>query len=183
MIFSLSSAIYGKLNKSSFYKKSKNEKIHSDRSFKIVYIWIKYSTFLFSLTAVFFSWPRALILFTDIRLILIGSLVCMLSISLFIKATRDLGESYSPCYDSYKPHQLITRGLYSLIRHPIYTSNILLLTGLFFISGNTIILLNTLTLIVFYYRAAIFEEKVFTKIFPEYSAYSKRTNRFLPRLF
>lgn len=180
VIFSISSYLYSKINDSTFYKKGKGVKIKSDSSFKAIYIWIKYSTLILTLSSILFREPQFLILFSNSICVLIGSLICILSVSLFTKATRDLGANYSPCYDSYKPNVLVTTGIYSVVRHPIYTSNIFLLFGISLISGNIIVFLNLTILIIFYYRASVFEENQFQKLFPNYKEYSRNTKRFIP---
>jgi protein-S-isoprenylcysteine O-methyltransferase Ste14 len=183
MVFSLSSRMYQKLNNDSFYRNEKKIKIKSDAIFKPIYLWIKFSTLIFVLSSILFKQPKFLILFDDPRVVLLGCLLCLLSLSLFLKATRELGTNYSPCYDSYKPAQLVTGGVYSHVRHPIYTSNILLLVGLFLMSGAIPVLINTIIVIIFYYRATIFEEREFSKTFPQYNEYARKTKKFIPGLF
>ena len=66
----------------------------------------------------------------------IGISVSFIAISFFISSKIALGNNYSPCYDQRKPKNITSSGLYKYVRHPIYSSNILLLIGALLISGS-----------------------------------------------
>ena len=66
-----------------------------------------------------------------------------IAITLFSISRFSLGKNYSPCYDSYMPKNIKTSGIYSLVRHPIYTSNTLLMIGIFISTGSLIVAVNT----------------------------------------
>jgi len=55
----------------------------------------------------------------------------------------------------YKNKQLATTGAYSLVRHPLYLGNFLILAGFTLASGNWIVALVVVLFFVFYYPAAI----------------------------
>jgi protein-S-isoprenylcysteine O-methyltransferase Ste14 len=82
-------------------------------------------------------------------------------------------------------HELVTRGPYSRIRHPGYTS------AIFAALAYVLLYLNVITLIVFLavlataYKRAVLEEELLASedgFGQEYRDYMKRTGRFLPRL-
>jgi protein-S-isoprenylcysteine O-methyltransferase Ste14 len=98
----------------------------------------------------------------------------------FIWSKISLAEEYSPCFDSMKPRTIVERGPYRLVRHPIYSSNILLLAGLTLATGSAWLLLNTLLLIGFYGHTARLEERELKEQFPAYRSYVARTWRFVP---
>jgi protein-S-isoprenylcysteine O-methyltransferase Ste14 len=112
----------------------------------------------------------------------LGISISGLSISLFTLARFSLGDNYSPCYDSYLPKNINTTGIYSIVRHPIYTSNILLVLGIFLSSGSAIILFNGTVLTIYYYISAAREENAIAKKFPSYSSYQIKTGMFFPHL-
>jgi len=55
----------------------------------------------------------------------------------------------------YKNKQLAATGAYSLVRHPLYLGNFLILAGFTLASGNWIVALVVLFFFLFYYPAAI----------------------------
>jgi protein-S-isoprenylcysteine O-methyltransferase Ste14 len=99
---------------------------------------------------------------------------------LFFIAGINLGDHYTPCYDSYIPEDIIQNGVYKLIRHPIYTSNLLLIIGVFIACGSALILINFFILFIYYLMAALSEEKALLNHFPQYKKYKKQTGMFLP---
>ena len=99
---------------------------------------------------------------------------------LFSIARFSLGENYSPCYDSYLPKSVNTKGIYSIVRHPIYSSNILLVIGIFISSASLIVLFNGLVLLLYYYISAKREENAIASKFPSYSTYQLKTGMFFP---
>tara|TARA_Y100001970_G_scaffold219242_1_gene268980 strand:- start:52 stop:408 length:357 start_codon:yes stop_codon:yes gene_type:complete len=109
-----------------------------------------------------------------------GIAVSGVAITLFAMSRFSLGKNYSPCYDSYMPKNLKTTGIYSLVRHPIYSSNILLMIGIFISTGSLIIAANTLVLFIYYALSALIEEKAIAKRFPKYESYKRKTGMFLP---
>ena len=78
-----------------------------------------------------------------------GISISTISIGLFVSSKISLGKNYSPCYDQRKPKRIVMTGTYKFIRHPIYSSNILLISSV----GNYIriylILFNLLLLVLF----------------------------------
>ena len=111
----------------------------------------------------------------------IGISISTIAISLFISSKITLGKNYSPCYDQRKPKNITSSGLYKYVRHPIYSSNILLLIGTFMISGSYLMLVNIFILSFFYTKSAYREEKYLITNFNYYNGYSKKTGMFLPK--
>ena len=98
---------------------------------------------------------------------------------LFI-ARYNLKDNYSPCYDMKAPRDFIQHGVYRIVRHPIYLSNLILLLGVFLISGSIWIIFNLTILFVYYLISAIKEEKYLSKRFPNYKKYQSLTSMFIP---
>jgi protein-S-isoprenylcysteine O-methyltransferase Ste14 len=77
---------------------------------------------------------------------------------------------------------LVTRGPYSLVRHPVYIGEIGACTGLAVAAPSSI---NAAVLAAFVVAQAVrmrLEERALTQAFPEYDLYAARTPRLLPRL-
>lgn len=81
----------------------------------------------------------------------------------------------------YKNKQLATTGAYSLVRHPLYLGNFLILVGFTLACGNFIVVLLVAFFFLFYYPAAIrYEDHKLHGIFgDDWSAWS--TN--IPAMF
>lgn len=66
----------------------------------------------------------------------------------------------------YKNKQLATTGAYSLVRHPLYLGNFLILTGFTLASGNWMVALVIFFFFLFYYPTAIrYEDSKLERIF------------------
>lgn len=111
---------------------------------------------------------------------LAGALIAASGSALFVMAKLTLGQSYSPCFKSYAPKEIVTNGVYGWIRHPIYTANFLIFLGSFVISGSVVVLGMTVALGLIYRWTALKEERVLSKVFPNYGVYQKQTGMFAP---
>ena len=82
-------------------------------------------------------------------------------------------------------HQLVTNGIYSLIRHPIYTSYILLFLGFCLMLQSLLgfSLLLTVCLIWFGKRINIEEKMLQEKFGEDYQYYSQKTKRLFPYIY
>ena len=174
----ISILIYGNAN-TNYYKT--NQKIHSLKSFFYIYKLIQFSTLLICLLSIWFDNRLLFKLFYNSEFLkYLGVSISALSISVFSIARFTIGKNYSPCYDSYIPKSINTKGIYSIIRHPIYTSNLLLMIGIFISSGSLIILSNAIILFIYYFISAFIEEMEIEKEFPSYKMYKSRTGMFFP---
>ncbi len=95
-------------------------------------------------------------------------------------ARLSLGTNYSPCFDAYIPQQVVAHGIYRHIRHPIYLSNMLILTGCFISTGSLWLLVNMFVLFAYYNSSTKLEEAELTSAHPTYNLYRQKTGRFLP---
>ena len=160
---------------------SKTKKIHSIASFVYIYKYIQLSTFAVCMTSIWLDHKYLFELYAgNEALIYTGIAISGLAITLFAISRFSLGKNYSPCYDSYMPRNLKTTGIYSLVRHPIYSSNILLMIGIFVSTGSLIIAANTIILFTYYILSAFIEERAIVKKFPKYKSYKSRTGMFIP---
>jgi protein-S-isoprenylcysteine O-methyltransferase Ste14 len=93
----------------------------------------------------------------------------------------NLNDNLTPFPTPRKNARLISHGIYTYIRHPIYTGIILIMLayGLFTASLARLII-SIILLIVFYFKSKL-EEKLLIEKFPEYKDYKKSAGRFLPR--
>ena len=170
-------------HKSNAEYNSKTKKIHSIASFVYIYKYIQLSTFSICMASMWSDHKYLFKLYaSNDMLTYTGIAISGFSITLFAISRFSLGNNYSPCYDSYMPKNLKTTGVYSLVRHPIYSSNILLMIGVFVSTGSLIIAANTVILFIYYILSATIEEKAIIKKFPKYKSYKSRTGMFLPNI-
>ena len=85
----------------------------------------------------------------------------------------------------YKNQQLATTGAYSLVRHPLYLGNFLILAGFSVASGYLPVLAAAALFLLFYYPAAIrYEDHKLERIFgDDWRDWSSRTPAMFPRRF
>ena len=81
-----------------------------------------------------------------------------------------------------KSHQLRTNGIYQFIRHPMYTSVLLLCLALMLSNIHYISQVVMLILLIDLILKSSFEEKLLIKRFKNYSEYQQKTGRFIPFL-
>ncbi len=79
-------------------------------------------------------------------------------------------------------HQLITNGIYSYIRHPMYSSVLLFCMALMLSNMHLIAQLVMLTLLIDLILKSNLEEKLLSQRFDKYQNYKENTGRFLPFL-
>jgi protein-S-isoprenylcysteine O-methyltransferase Ste14 len=94
-----------------------------------------------------------------------------------------LGRALTPFPHPREGAQLVTRGVYRFVRHPVYTG---LLVGAFgwalaWLSGAGVA--YSALLAVFFDRKARREERWLRSRLPEYAAYERRVRRFIPRIY
>ena len=76
--------------------------------------------------------------------------------------------------------QLIKRGPYKLVRHPMYSSMTLVVLGSGLLTANYLMLLFTPVIFIIYYIRARKEETLLRVEFPEYIQYTRGTKMLIP---
>lgn len=79
--------------------------------------------------------------------------------------------------------ELVQRGIYRNVRHPIYTAVLLCFIGASVVHGSLIVWSVALILVAFFTVKSMFEESLLRQTYTEYAAYMQRTGRFLPLVF
>lgn len=78
--------------------------------------------------------------------------------------------------------ELITEGIYSHVRHPIYTGILLLVFGYALFTASLAKVTVGGGLLLLLYLKTTYEERQLRTVFSGYWLYQQRTGRFLPRL-
>lgn len=83
-----------------------------------------------------------------------------------------------------KENKLVTSGIYGIVRHPIYAAFLYAVTGLIFIANNLILLvLPVLYWLILTVVMKNTEEKWLSELYgDDYLNYSKKVNRFIPKV-
>lgn len=84
----------------------------------------------------------------------------------------------------YENHTLTTKGIYKYIRHPLYSSTILMMYGFSFLFFNPLVfILNTIIFIPFMiYRARQEEDLLLITFKDEFLEYKSKTGLFFPKI-
>jgi len=76
--------------------------------------------------------------------------------------------------------RLVTHGIYGFLRHPMYTSVVLVVLGLALVRPDALVLGSALVNLLFYLGKARYEEGLLLDHYPGYAAYRRRTIGVLP---
>ncbi len=84
-------------------------------------------------------------------------------------------------YPEPKPHiKLITDGPYRFVRHPMYSSLIIMMLGIAGYNWHWINIVGVVCVMLAVTGKAVMEESFLRKMFTEYDDYAAKTRRFIP---
>lgn len=116
--------------------------------------------------------------------VIIGLLMIISGTAVNIAGRIRLGSNWANQIVIYKEQTLVTEGVYSIVRHPLYASLIWIFYGGSLIFLNPAgFLLNALIFTPFMHHRAVLEEKQLEFKFSEYSSYRENCGMFFPKLF
>jgi protein-S-isoprenylcysteine O-methyltransferase Ste14 len=98
-------------------------------------------------------------------------------------AALTLGRALTPFPRPLEQGTLRTRGLYALVRHPIYSGILLMAVGWSLHHHSPAGLAFDLLLFVFFDRKAAREERWLMERYPDYAAYRTRVRKLIPYLY
>ena len=98
---------------------------------------------------------------------------------------RTLGRNYSQELVIYQGHQLVERGPFRFVRHPMYTGLILVYLGIGWAVQSWAAVLFTLlpTAIFGAYRIPIEERALISEFGEQYVSYARRVKRLIPFIY
>jgi len=96
---------------------------------------------------------------------------------------RALGKNFRVFAAPRRSGILITEGVYSRVRHPMYTAAITMFAGYWLFWGSLVSIPLWLAFAILYVLKSIREERILCNHYPDYEAYTKRTWRFIPYIW
>lgn len=113
-----------------------------------------------------------------------GLAIETMAIVLTVWARRVLGKNWSGAIATNVDHELIRRGPYRSVRHPIYTGILGTYLGITLVSGEIHALLGLVLVLIAYARKIRMEEAHLHQAFgPAYADYAQHSWRLIPRVF
>ena len=110
----------------------------------------------------------------------IGIMLCAFGLILFMLGLISFGKSFRVGIDEDRPGTLVTTGAFAFSRNPLYTAFGLILTGIFLVLPNWILLIYLFAGIWLFHRQVLHEEVSLSKIYgKEYEKYCRKVRRYL----
>jgi protein-S-isoprenylcysteine O-methyltransferase Ste14 len=110
-----------------------------------------------------------------------GVVLCVAGLSFCIWARAILGRNWSGTVTLKEGHELIERGPYRLVRHPIYTGLLAMFLGTVVVLGHVAGIAGLVLVFVSFWIKLRDEERIMLKQFPDqYAAYQQRVKRIIP---
>jgi len=113
----------------------------------------------------------------------VGASFAVLGLGLQLLSHLHLGENWSTLIETKKQHKLVMNGVYSRVRHPMYTAFLFNAVGGAFLCANFLVGVSTLLVVLATIGRIPTEEAMLKAEFgAEYEAYRARSGALLPRL-
>jgi len=150
----------------------------------ILFLLVNFWTFCllaYSLKTAFGTFPNLLEfkLFNLTGLKITGLILIISGFVFYILGLKSLGTSWRLGIDDKNPGKLVTTGIYSFSRHPIYLFFNLYFLGTFLINGNLVFIIFAILLGAVLHWQLIREEKFLLKVFErQYREYVSATGRY-----
>lgn len=111
-----------------------------------------------------------------------GAALTLLGTALFAWVHRVLGDNWSPTLEIRRGHELVMRGPYRLVRHPMYTAILVQVLGFGLVSANLVVLLLAPApfWILLTLRLRTEERMMLDRFGEAYRVYMRSTKRLVP---
>ena len=114
---------------------------------------------------------------------IVGGLLIVLGVWAALSSSRELGVAFTAMPEPVPGAGLVESGLFSRVRHPIYSAVLAILFGASILLASPVGAAMSLSLAVFFWMKSSYEERQLRIAYPGYSAYRRRvTKRFIPFL-
>lgn len=131
------------------------------------------------------GWPAAADHTPRLWAVVIGTILFCAAMWVFRRTHKQLGRNWSITLEIRHQHELICTGPYSLVRHPMYTSFLLMgLSQAFLLSNWVAGVAGLIGFTVLFFLRVDKEERMMLEVFgPRYHAYMAKTKRIIPYLY
>ena len=110
-----------------------------------------------------------------------AAILCICGLAFCLWARAVLGRNWSGTVTLKENHELIVRGPYRLVRHPIYTGLLAMMIGTAIQQGHIAGMIGVIFVFVSFWIKLLHEEGVMLKQFPDqYPDYQQRVKRIIP---
>ena len=114
---------------------------------------------------------------------ILASILGLGALILIVKGLIDLGKNLTPLPYPIDNGELVQTGIYSLVRHPLYSGLILAALGWTIFQMSISHLIATAILLIFFDIKANREETWLTEKYPDYSEYRQRVKKIIPGIY
>lgn len=112
-----------------------------------------------------------------------AAILCLGGLGFCLWARAVLGRNWGGTVTLKENHELIVRGPYRLVRHPIYTGLLAMLIATWMEYSHTAGMIGLVLTFISFWIKSNYEEEVMSKQFPaQYNAYQDRVKRIIPFL-
>jgi protein-S-isoprenylcysteine O-methyltransferase Ste14 len=117
--------------------------------------------------------------------VVIGTILFCAAMWVFRRTHKQLGRNWSITLEIRQQHELICAGPYALVRHPMYTSFLLMGLSQVFLLPNWVAgMAGLIGFTVLFFLRVDKEERMMLEVFgPQYQAYMAKTKRIIPYLY
>ncbi|NJR39669.1 MAG: isoprenylcysteine carboxylmethyltransferase family protein [Leptolyngbyaceae cyanobacterium CSU_1_4] len=112
-----------------------------------------------------------------------AAILALSALLLFFKGFWDLGHSLTPLPYPRDDGELVQAGVYSVVRHPIYSGLILGSLGWALYQLSVTHLVGAIALFIFFNAKASREESWLIEKYPDYPEYCQRVKKLIPGLY
>jgi protein-S-isoprenylcysteine O-methyltransferase Ste14 len=110
-----------------------------------------------------------------------AAVLCMVGLAFALWARVTLGRNWSGVVTLKEGHELVERGPYRFVRHPIYTGILTMFFATALVQGHVAGFAGALLIFASFWIKLCREEKLMLQQFPErYAAYQQRAKRIVP---
>ncbi len=123
-------------------------------------------------------WNNLVVAYIGIAFLIVGGIIMIIS-------RIQLGKYGTPVVHTGEDHKLVTKGLYKIVRHPMYFGAIFMMLApyLAFRSIFVLIIMTIMNIFLMKLRIHIEEETLISTFGDEYRNYIKRTKKLIPLIY
>lgn len=116
--------------------------------------------------------------------IILGTVIMIIGWAIAYLANREIGANWSPVVEKTERQELVTSGIYSLVRHPLYLSGLLILAGTnLYFSNKWAWIGFIIVFITVLFRIPVEERELVERYGDEYILYKQKTKAIIPWVF